>query len=286
MAQYRFDAIGTKWEVEFDLPNGDSGALMEHVHERIDEFDRNYSRFRADSLVTRMSKAGTYDLPDDAEPMLSLYLALNRVTLGAFTPLIGQALSDAGYDVQYSFSMREMHRPPALQDVLSYEHPTLTLKEPVLLDFGAAGKGYLVDIVASFLKDAGASRAVVDAGGDIAAFGQIEPVRIGLEDPNDLQKAIGTALIKDESICGSAGNRRAWGKFTHILDPYTLESPQGIAAVWATAATTMLADAMATCLYFVPPATLRRHYQFEYLILRPDGSVEASPQFPAELFTR
>ncbi|HEV8677718.1 MAG TPA: FAD:protein FMN transferase [Candidatus Paceibacterota bacterium] len=286
MARYRFDAIGTKWDVEFDLEgSADGDALMERMHERIAAFDKHYSRFRADSLVSEMAaRAGTFEMPDDAQPMLDLYFDLNRKTLGAFTPLIGQALSDAGYDADYSLVERAMHAPPPLRSVISYEHPALMLAQPLLLDFGAAGKGYLVDIVALMLKDAGAIRAVVDAGGDIASFGS--EIKIALEDPADASQAIGTAHIQNQSICGSAGNRRAWGRFTHILDPRTLESPEGIKAVWVVAETAMLADALTTCLYFVPPATLLRDYRFEYLVLRPDGSVEASPRFPAELFAR
>lgn len=286
MSKYRFDAIGTKWHVEFALPGTeeDARALMDRVHERIARFDAAYSRFRADSLVSQMAaNAGIYELPDDAEPMLSLYFALNKKTLGAFTPLIGQALSDAGYDASYSLKEKPMRTPPKLDQVLSYEHPNLTLKEPALLDFGAAGKGYLIDLVADMLKSAGAKDIVVDAGGDIAVAKE-QAERIALEDPNDPAKAVGVASIRNQSICGSAGNRRAWGRFTHILDPYALESPRHIAAVWVVADTAMLADAMTTCLYFVPPSALARDYRFEYLILYPYGSIEKSAHFPAELF--
>ena len=284
MAQFRFEAIGTTWDVEFEGVN-DAEALMARVHARIDEFDRAYSRFRSDSLVTLMSKkAGTYMLPEDAKPMLELYFSIYKTTLGAVTPLIGQALSDAGYDAEYSLQTKTMRTPPALEEVLEYSHPILVVKKPVLLDFGAAGKGYLVDIIASMLKDAGVTSGVVDAGGDIAAFGREE--KIALEDPNDATRAVGVAHIGNQSICGSSGNRRAWGKFTHILDPQSLTSPTHIAAVWVAADTTMLADAMTTCLYFTPASTLLRQYQFEYLLLRQGGSVEKSPRFPAELFER
>jgi hypothetical protein len=46
----------------------------------------------------------------------------------------------------------------------------------------------------------------------------------------------------------------------------------------------MLADALSTCLYFIPAEKLRAHYHFEYLVLRADYSVETSSNFPAELF--
>lgn len=285
MATFRFDAIGTKWNVAFNLEGREADALMEKIHERIAAFDKAYSRFRADSLVTKMSKeAGTFTLPPDAEPMMNLYFALNKITFGAVTPLIGQALSDAGYDADYSFKEKEMRRPPALSEAIEYHHPQLILKKPTLLDFGAAGKGYLVDIVSAMLKEGGATEGVVDAGGDIATWGN--SCEVGLEDPRDTTQAIGIASLKDQSICGSAGNRRAWARFTHVLDPHTLESPRDIAAVWAVAESAILADAMTTALYFVPPASLKRSFEFEYLIMRPDATVEMSARFPAKLFKK
>ncbi len=286
MASYRFDAIGTKWEVLFE--HGSAEELITRVHERIEAFDAHYSRFRADSLVSEMArKSGAYTMPEDFEHMFSLYSDLYKKTLGAFTPLIGQTLSDAGYDAQYSLVPKELQRQPRLEDILSYDHTTLTLnlKEPALLDFGAAGKGYLVDIVFDLLSKAGAEKITVDAGGDIRVSADVES-KIGLENPQDSTKVIGVAQIQGKSICGSAGNRRAWGSYTHILDPHTLSSPNHIAALWVVADTTMLADALTTCLYFVPPATLLRDYHFSYFILRPDNSIEPSSDFPAEFFSR
>lgn len=261
---------------------------METVHARIAQFDAHYSRFRDDSLVSDMARrAGMYELPADAEPMLDLYFELYARTKGAMTPLIGQVLSDAGYDASYSLAQKELHAPPALEEIIEYKYPRLTLKRPALLDFGAAGKGYLVDIVAAMLKEAGAVHYIVDAGGDIAAYSKAgEPAKIALEHPTDASQAIGVASVLNRSICGSAGNRRKWGEFHHIIDPRTLRSPRDILAVWVVAESTMLADALTTCLYLAPVSEIAPHYDFEYLILRPDFSVESSKDFPAELFAQ
>lgn len=282
-----FEAIGTVWHLAFEGPPGiDGDACIAAIRARIDEFDKAYSRFRADSLVTSMSKSpGTYELPADANPLMTIYSDLYRHTRGLFTPLIGQTLVDAGYDASYSLLPKTLQQPPTLESVMSYDSPYLTLFKPALLDFGAAGKGYLVDIVLELIRTAGASSALVDAGGDIAIYSaDSAPVQIGLEDPNNTSQAIGIASISNASICGSAGNRRAWDRFHHIIDPVTLSSPQDVLATWVVARTTLLADALATCLYFVDPALLQAHYTFEYAILRPDYSLERSPDFPAEFF--
>jgi thiamine biosynthesis lipoprotein len=162
----------------------------------------------------------------------------------------------------------------------------LTVKKPLMLDFGAAGKGYLVDLVGQVLRENGVQEFCIDAGGDILNKGKIgaAPVRIGLENPHDIKQVIGVCELKNASICGSAGNRRTWGDFTHIINPKTMTSPRHIAAVWVVAETALVADALATALFFVPPALLVHKFQFEYVIINSDSSFLKSAGFPGEIF--
>ncbi len=287
MPQYNFEAIGTKWQIDIYQnlsPEAEQG-LLARVRERIETFDKGYSRFRADSLVTKMSReSGTFTMPEDAQAMLALYRDLYDRTGGLFTPLVGNLLSDAGYDATYSLRQKkELEKVPLWDDVIEYKHPNLEIKKPVMLDFGAAGKGYLIDLVAEVLATAGIGAYCIDAGGDILYQGD-KPLRIGLEDPQNFEQAVGIYELAGGSLCGSAGNRRAWGNFNHIMNPKTLASTENILAVWAVAQTALLADALATCLFFVPASTLGDAYDFEYLLVRSDRSIEKSAGFKAELF--
>lgn len=287
---FSFEAIGTHWQI--DLPEtlspGREAAVNARIQERIARFDLAYSRFRPDSLVTKMAReAGTYRLPDDADPMLSLYKRLYSLTDGAVTPLIGQTLVDAGYDAQYSLKPKEtISKPPSWDEAIDWQAPNLIIKQPVLLDFGAAGKGYLIDLVGEELLAEGIDSFIIDAGGDILHRSATnEPLRVGLEDPDDTTKAIGVAVIENQSICGSAGNRRTWDKYHHTIDPRTLESPKETLAIWVVAKTALLADALTTCLAFTRPEILLESFSFSYLLLNADRSAQHSPDFPAKIFT-
>lgn len=289
MERFEFEAIGTHWVIDSneDISPELFASIRSRVRERIDLFDRAYSRFRADSLVSQMARlAGEYELPPDAEPMMDLYHELYGVTGGKFTPLIGQTLSDAGYDAEYSLREKSVTRASLWEEVLKYSFPKLTLKRPALLDFGAAGKGYLVDIVSELIHEAGVASFCVDAGGDMRHESESgTQLEVALENPHDPSIAIGTVTLGNASLCGSAGNRRAWGNYHHVIDPDSVTSPRHIAALWVRASTTLLADAMTTALYFVSPDMLRARYTFEYLILYSDNSIEQSEGFGAELFT-
>ncbi len=290
-AQCTFEAIGTSWQIDIfgRIYSAESQELFGKISALIEIFDQTYSRFREDSLVTKIShQQGEYVLPADAQPLFSLYQDLYQLTDGHFTPLIGQVLSDAGYDSSYTLKPKHRLQTPATwEDVIKYqpETNTLTVKQPALLDFGAAGKGYLIDLVGQLLRTHGQESFCIDAGGDILySNSNNQPLRVGLENPDNLEQVIGVASISNKSICGSAGNRRKWQNFHHIIDPKTLSSPHSILASWVTADTAILADALSTCLFFVPAELLSKRYNFEYLTLNADHTVKRSHQFPAELY--
>jgi thiamine biosynthesis lipoprotein len=283
-----FEAIGTRWAIaaQHDMSTGDWQELERRLQTRIDEFDAVYSRFRGDSLVTRMSKqAGSYDLPVDAYKLLQFYDQLYKATEGRVTPLIGQVVSDAGYDAQYSLQPKPLRQPPAWDEVISYDKHTITLTQPALLDFGAAGKGYLVDIVGGLLEAAGVEDYLINAGGDIlhkSVSGS--RVNIGLENPLDHSEVIGTASLSNQSICASSGSRRAWGQYNHIIDPQSLTSPTQTIATWAVADSAMVADGLATALYFTDPSQLRQQFDFSYAVLYDDMSLEYARNFPTIIY--
>jgi len=286
---FKFEAIGTHWQI--DIPQNTDPSKLNSIIEKttdiIEDFDKAYSRFRADSIVTQMAhKKGKYLLPDNAKALLAFYKELYELTDHSFTPLIGQVLVDAGYDAAYSLTPKKLYHPPIWEDVIDYDPPEIIMKKPALLDFGAAGKGYLIDIVSDFLKKEGLLYFCVDAGGDIFYYNKNkEKLRVGLEHPDNPSQVIGVATIHNQSICASAGNRRKWGEFHHIMDPHTLSSTHQIKATWVIADTALLADAIATCLFFVEAKKLQK-YHFSYALIDKDNRLEASKNFPGEIFTQ
>jgi thiamine biosynthesis lipoprotein len=293
-SQFTCEAIGTHWQIDIPqtLSLEQEQSVFALITQRIDIFDQTYSRFRADSLVTAMSRhAGEYVLPEDAHELMHVYKKMYDMSHGLVTPLIGQTLVDAGYDAVYTLQQKkDLEKPRTWDKSISYAYPKVTVKVPTLLDFGAAGKGYLVDLVGEVLDAQGITDYSIDAGGDMMHKGSShESLRVGLEHPGDITKAIGVVTLRNQSLCGSAGNRRVWqGKdftFNHMINPVTLQSPQDIIATWVVADTTIIADGMATCLFFVAPERLQKEYTFEYLILEADYTFKKSENFPAEIFT-
>jgi thiamine biosynthesis lipoprotein len=285
---FSFDAIGTKWWIGLYQKSNDSMVtdIKNKILKRIEVFDFNYSRFREDSLISSISKrAGTFDIPEDGERLLRFYEKLYAASDGLVTPLIGQSLADAGYDSTYSLKPNKtITKVPGWHEIMEYSDGKLSTKKPVLLDLGAAGKGYLVDIVAEIIDSFGMTDYCVDASGDMLYRNTENNLRVGLEDPADSSMAIGVANINNQSICGSASNRRRWGKYSHIMDPHSLESASDIAATWVVADTGLEADGLATALFFTEPAKLALEFDYAFVRLFTSGEAEVSANFDGELF--
>ena len=285
--ELRFEAIGTKWTIEcWNSPLSES-AVFSLVKKQIEIFDKTYSRFRSDSLVWKISqKEGEYIFPEDSKTFFDLYEKLYKITEGSFTLLIGNTLDEAGYDPDYGLVPKQLNKIPKPNELFSFVFPKLKIKKPYILDFGGLGKGYLIDILTELLIQNNINSFVIEAGGDIRCLGLSKKLSVGLENPLDPSQALGVIRLLNESICASGGNKRKWANYHHIIDANRLSSPDKILATWVIAGEAIIADAVSTCLFLTSPEKLKENFNFEYLILYPDFSIDKSANFSAELFIK
>jgi len=280
---WTFEAIGTQWRIDTDESLGPLGS--DRVSELIDRFDREWSRFRPDSLVSALAEgAPAVPLPRDADALFDTYAQLSAATGGAVNPLVGNALAHRGYDPEMSLIDRGAEpAPDDWRRMLDWSGETLTVTEPAMIDIGAIGKGRLVDLVFELVCEISSGTVVVDASGDLRSRGKT--MRIGLEHPFDPGRAIGIVDLTDAALCASAINRRAWGDgLHHVLDARTGEPVRIIAATWAIAHSAMRADAIATALFFDGGPELAFEWDVQWVRMTTDGTVEWSPASKAELF--
>ncbi|MCS3877859.1 FAD:protein FMN transferase [Gordonia amarae] len=287
---WEFEALGTGWVVSTPEPLPATGAAA--VTAELERIDRTWSRFRDDSMVADMARGpGRFPIPVGDQPLIDWYERLYRVTGGAVSPLVGQALVNAGYDAQYTLRRIGGISPcPAWNDVIATHDGDLVTTTATVFDVGAAGKGFAIDRVAEIV--AGYTDSfIVDGSGDMV-ISTGDPVRVALEHPGDPSKAIGVATLGSGAICASARNRRAWGEhgdWHHIIDPTTGTPTWDVVATWVIAPTAMLADGLSTALFFTPPERLREQSaqlgtDFDYVVVRHNGTVDYSDNPDWELF--
>ena len=193
------------------------------------------------------------------------------------TPLIGENMERLGYDATYTLRPGGAPLPaPRWEDALDWQGTALTTTVPVVIDVGAAGKGQLADLLSAQLRDGGCAGHFIDASGDLLNPGP-DPVVVALEHPYDPTGAIGTVQLEAGALCASAANRRAWGDgFHHVLDGTTGAPVRTVVASWAMAGTAMVADALATALFFVDGPRLEQEFDCAWLTVYADGHAEYS----------
>ncbi|WP_323743047.1 MULTISPECIES: FAD:protein FMN transferase [unclassified Rathayibacter] len=279
---WRFDAIGTAWEIDSVDPLGIE--QRDRVEARIEEYDRTWSRFRSDSAVSLLrSQPGEHVFPPEADALFALYDTLAELTGGSVTPFVGDALETLGYDADYSLVPRGPAAPaPSWRAARLHGGVAVHTEAGVVLDVGAAGKGHLVDLVLEELGAAGP--IVVDASGDLRARG-VRELTVALEHPYDPTRAIGVATPGERALCASASNRRVWGEgLHHVLDGLTGRPVETVVATWAVAESALVADGLATALFVCSPDVLAERFEFDFVRVFSDGTLHSSPHFPGEVF--
>jgi thiamine biosynthesis lipoprotein len=138
--------------------------------------------------------------------------------------------------------------------ILDADNSTVFLKEKGMrIGFGGIGKGYAAEKAKQLLQKKGITGGVVNAAGDLTAWGYQpdgKPWTIGIADPNAARKAFSYLKITNTSVATS-GNYEKFvmidgQKYSHTIDPKTGLPVRGIKMVTIICPNAEIADAMAT----------------------------------------
>ena len=322
-------ALGTGIIISSSVPI--SQRVQKRIRAFVEEYESVLSRFRADSLVSRMARAeygGEFEFPEWAGPLFTLYSEFYAATRGAFDACIGADLLALGYDnsVQFvpesaasanddsdSWSNYRRALPVTWADISRDSGgTTLCTNQPVQLDFGAAGKGYFVDLVTQIIKEELGEELhadfdfLVNAGGDMRAYFSEEnsQIKVALENPFDTTQAVGVASIASGALCASSSARRRWkvkdanGFESNLIATHLINALDGIPACdlcasWAyiPAKTcdfpTAYADAIASALFVSQENYLQKIVQnvgAEFAVMLPNHALRKTCAFPARFF--
>jgi thiamine biosynthesis lipoprotein len=144
-------------------------------------------------------------------------------------------------------------------------------------------KGWIAERALERLRLAGLAAAMVNAGGDVAAFGEPEPGRrwrIGVLDP----RAAG-ALLGVVELDGAVATSGTYERGHHVLDPGSGQPAPGPLSATVTGPDLALADALATGLLAAGESglgSIESLEGYEALGMDDDGTVFATTGFRLE----
>ncbi len=138
--------------------------------------------------------------------------------------------------------------------ILNETDKTVFLKNKGMrIGFGGIGKGYAAECAKKILQQNGIESGIVNAAGDLTAWGYQENGEawtIGIADPNKKESVFSTFNITNTSVATS-GNYEKFviidgKKYSHTIDPKTGYPISGIKSVTIIAENAEIADALAT----------------------------------------
>jgi thiamine biosynthesis lipoprotein len=262
LQQADWRALGTG--VRVLVHAGEIEAAREAVTRVLDDVDRTYSRFRADSELSRLNAtAAASRVPVDVQvsQLLARTLAGSldaaRQSGGAVDPTVGASMRVIGYDGDFAkiagssrtIELKLAPVPGWSRVLLDVDRdgaaPRVRMPAGIELDLGSTGKGLAADLAAqAALAAVGEGAGVlVSLGGDIATAGVCPEGGwriLVAEDSNTASDADGEVIaIESGAVATSTTTVRRWTagegvSAHHIVDPRT-----GLSAhvVWRTVTT-------------------------------------------------
>jgi len=259
-----FRVMGT--DVSVEIIDGGSSAekALEKIKEIFAENEKIFSRFRKDSELSKINDSIGKEIivSEKMFEVLELCLQFNKISDGYFDPRIIENLEKIGYDKDFktndlnSEDFKEIRLEKIkgeLADDLILDLNKKTVIAKVRIDTTGIAKGYAVDEAAQYLKNQGFENFIVDAGGDMFAWGKnIDNVdwTIGVEGIEDNETVL---KLNNEGIATSGISRKRWKignkKVHHLINPKDPENfSYDIKTVTVTEEKTVEADGRAKVL--------------------------------------
>jgi len=187
--------------------------------------------------VNREASRGAVTVHPWTSAVLRAALDLHRVSEGLFDITVAPVLQRLGHLPGRAPGGHPAEAPrDAGFELLGADR--LRFRRPgVRIDLGGIAKGFAVDRALDVLRDHGAKRGLINAGGDLAVFGAAGE-RVWLRDPRRPAASLGHVTIRNEAIASSGGGRAL------VVDPRRAAPSLGIRGATVLAPSCLLADAL------------------------------------------
>jgi len=257
--------MGNRFEITVVSENKEWALeRIEEAYSEIDRIEKLLTTFDENSQTNLINhNAGISPVKVNAEvySLIERSIRISNITQGAFD------ISYGSIDKRlwnFDKEMKELPDPStakALVRLINYNNiildpkkQTVFLKEKGMrIGFGGIGKGYAADRVRTLLQNSGVESGIVNAAGDLIAWGYQpngKPWTIGIADPDAARHPFSSLSISNMAVATSGNYEKfvmiGGKKYSHTIDPKTGLPVSGIKSTTIIAPYAELADAMAT----------------------------------------
>ncbi|MGB8170081.1 MAG: FAD:protein FMN transferase [Chthoniobacteraceae bacterium] len=286
--------LGTIVEIQVaGLGERECHAAIETAFATVEEVQQRMSFHEPTSTLSRLNRlaalapmrvdAWTWDVLRFAEKV-------HRVSGGLFDVTIAPVLQAQGFlPAGESDLPGTKQAAPSFADVQFLPDRMIRFHHPgVRIDLGGIAKGFAVDQAVATLCEAGVPRGLVNAGGDLRAFGE-EPFPVVIRHPDAPSMALAEIDLCEAALATSAhyfAERQVPGAaFAPIIHPTSGQTARAVRTATVRAATAMAADALTKVVMLAGEAALPILEQFDAdaIFVAEGGQAMCSPGFHATL---
>ena len=265
-------AFGTSYNIQY-LGEATEEEIQKGIDSLFCVINRSLSTYLPQSNISKINRGDPTIVVDEHfrkvfEKTTEVWVA----TDGYFDPTVGALVNAYGFGPKKSINLVDTFKRDSLlqltgwQKVKLEENGTISKESPnIFLDFNALAKGYIVDIVGSFLLESGSLNYMVEIGGEIVVKGRSPKTqkawKIAIDDPRQGSKRqfLQTLELYDKALA-SSGNYRKYridsisGEiFVHSINPLTGSAIKtNVLSTSVKASDCVTADAWATALMVMP----------------------------------
>jgi thiamine biosynthesis lipoprotein len=222
------------------------------------------------SLLNRRAHHRPLAVSQHTYAVLQRACELSALSDGVFDCTIGARLMDLDYLPRVVDAVAR--RSASYRDVRLLPKCQVSFSRPLALDLGGIAKGYAVDQAISALKENGAMAGLVNAGGDLRGFGDVQ-WSVAVRDPQAPTQLLRLRTITNEAIATTAdynASREHKGEWINpIIDPETQRPSSDGISVSVIAPTCIDADALTKIVWLSPelPRQLLRRLNARAIVI-------------------
>jgi FAD:protein FMN transferase len=281
--------LGTFVEIEAaGAARSELDAAIDAAFDAVARVHRLMSFHERDSDVSRLNReASLRPVNVDAWTfqVLQAVVEMHRQTNGIFDITVAPALQAMGLLPRLDDD-RAIARPAGSLDAIELlPENTIRFRYPdVRIDLGGIAKGFAVDRALEALRGFGISSGMVNAGGDLAAFGP-DPRTIHIRHPRDPRRLMCSVEVICEALASTA---RRFDPFqsadttpSAIIDPATGKSSHAVDGATVRARSCMVADALTKIIMISGTGALQwlEHYNASALLVSGDSDIRITPDW-------
>jgi thiamine biosynthesis lipoprotein len=258
---FHFDAMGTECTLHlYSDSRSVADDTAEAVEAEVERIEARYSRYRPESLLSRINAAAqvgeSVDVDDETATLLDVAFQCNRLCDGKFD--ISTGVLRQAWDFTTAVPPSQDRITALLAQVgmgkLRWDNRRLEFLAPGMeLDFGGIAKEYAADRAAASCAAHGIAHGLVDFGGDLRILGPHpdgQPWHISIRDPRRPDAEAACVALADGALATS-GDYERWfehdgRRYCHILDPHTGWPARGLRSVSVVADQCLTAGCLAT----------------------------------------